>query len=254
MAAINTSWLIGSVTLQNDATIVVNGNNQTVPAGTYYLWDSDNDLNLVRQVQNAIAAEVPGTTVAIGKDRKLRITSGGGALTLGIPTTLRDVTGLGAIGLGTTVTAGNISTLLWSPSWPETPGSHPVGTAGYRTYDRVVSSSASGQTVNVNWHNYQTLTSLSWSAVPQSRTWTTGELGGEFVRFYREVLIPGMRWKLYSNVSEDSASTLSVTWPTAIGPYICHNIAPEWYQRFVASSDAIGSNIELEGITTSEIG
>ena len=255
MAAINTSWLIGSVTLQSSATIIVNGNNHSVAAGTYYLRDADNDLSLIRQIQNAIAAEVPGTTVHIGRDRKLRIVSGGASLTLTIASALQAVTGLPASPTaGTTVTASNISTLLWSPSWPERPTGHPVGTAGYRTYDRVVSSSPTGETVNVNWHHYQTTTKLSWSAVPQSRTWTSDELGGEFVSFYQNVLIPGYRFKLYSGVSEDASVTTTVSWPTAMGPYICHVIAPDWYQRFSEASDAIGANIELEAVMTGEIG
>ena len=254
MAAISTSWLIGSVTLQSNATIIVNGNNKSVAAGTYYLRDADNDLSLIRQIQDAIASEVPGTTVHIGRDRKLRIVSGGAALTLTIATALQSITGLPASPTaGTTVTATNISTLLWSPSWPERTTGHPVGTPGFKTYDRVVSSSPSGETVTTNLHHSTTTAKLSWSAVPQSRTWTTDELGGEFVAFYNAVLIPGYRFKLYNSVSEDAAVTTTVTWPTAIGPYICHQIQPDWYQRFVDSSDAIGANIELEAIKTSEV-
>lgn len=252
MAAISTSWLIGSITIPN-TTIVVNASNVVIPAGTYYLRDADTGLSLVDQIAIAISTVVAATTCYIGADRRLRIVSGGGALTLTIGTAILEATGLATNPtVGTTITATLISTLLWSPSWPGRPASSPVGLAGHRVYDRVVSASPSGQTVTVNWHNYQTIVALSWSAVPAARTWTSAELGGEFVSFYYNVLIPGYRWKHYA-VSEDSTVTTSVSWPTALGPYKAHTIAPDWYRRFVEASDAHGANIELEAVVTSEL-
>jgi hypothetical protein len=254
MAEITTSWLVGSFTLAANATLVVNGNNRTVNAGTYYLRDATNALSLIFEIQTEIAAVVPGSTVSICKDRKLRIVSGGAALTLTVPATLQAVLGLpGSPSVGTTVTADSISTLLWSPGWPEATNGHPVDSDGVDIHDRIMTSSPSGQTVTVTRHHSQTIASWSWTAVPAARAWTSAEAAGEFVQFFDDVLIPGYRFKLYRNITEDSASTTAVTWVTSYGPYVMRDPDYQWYRRFNPASDDVGANIDLQGLKTSEI-
>jgi hypothetical protein len=255
MTAIVSSVLIGSFTLAANATLVVNGNNTVIAAGDYYLRDPTAANSLVDEIEAAVDSIVPGSTVYIGKDRLLRIVSGGGALTLSVPASLREVLGLvAAPTVGTTVVGTSISTLLWSPGWPETPVGMPAGVEGRVISDRTVNSSATGLTVEVTEHHSMTMASWNWTAVPQDRAWTSAEDPGEFVRFREDVLIPGFRFKLYSQVSEDSASSSAITWPSPpFGPYIAHTLPPEWYDRFVPNSDAVGANIDLEAIKTSEL-
>lgn len=250
------SWLIGSFTLAANATVVVNGNNRTIDAGTYYLRDATSSLSLIAALQTEIAAVVGGSTVVIGQDRKLRIISGGGALTLTIPTSLQEVLGLPANpAVGTTVTASNVSTLLWSPGWNGTTRDHPADVSGRLVYDRVHLSSATGLTQTVVTHSSQRLAEWSWFAVRQARVWTTddGE-PGEFMRFWTDVLIPGQRFKLYREVAEDDASATAVTWPSpALGPYVMREPDFEWYQRFDSRTDSLGANLNLKAIVTAEI-
>lgn len=255
MAEISSAWLIGSFTLASSATITVNGNAHIVAAGTYYLRDATAGRSLLAAVQTAIAAEVGGTTVVIGKDRLVRVISGGGALTLAIPATLRDVLGLVASPtVGTTVVATSISTLLWSPGWPETPNGHPVESDGYDVHDRVVKTSPSGLSTYVTTHHSQRLASWSWFAVRQSRCWSSTKAPGEYVRFFADVLVPGFRFNLYSEIGEDELSSTAVTWTTAYGPYIARELEYKWYSRFEPTTDQLGSNINLDALLTAEIG
>lgn len=254
MTEIYSSWLVGSFTLASTATITVNGNAHNVAAGTYYLRDATTSISLVDAVQAAIAAEVGGSTVAIGKDRKLRIISGGGALTLLIPAVLQAVLGLAAAPtVGTTVTADNVSTLLWSPGWPATTEGFPVDASGWTETDLVITTSPSGLTQNFTAHNTQTLAEWTWSTVKPSRVWTSAALGGEYRRFFDDVLLAGSRFKFYSRTLEDEASSASVSWVTAKGPYRLRNPNFRWYRRTVASTDAVGAELGLEAILTSEI-
>ena len=252
--AITSSWVIGSFDLAATVAITVNGTNYNIAAGTYYLRDSNSDLSLIAQLQTAIATEVPGSTVVLCKDRKMRVISGGGNITLSMPVALRTETGFGAsTGPGTTLTATNISNLLWSPGWPDTPIGHPVQTEGRTVYDRVVNSSPDGMVVSVNYHHVQTVGQWQWFQVPQTRSWTTAESPGEYKRFYDDVLIPGYRFKHYSGVEEDSSSTSTISLGTGFGPYIAHTLQSDWYQRWEPGSDSLGTNIELQGILTREI-
>lgn len=254
MADISSSWIIGSFVLAANATLTVNGNARTITAGTWYLRDATSTLSLITKVQTEIAAVVGGSTVVIGKDRKLRITSGGGALTLAVPSTLQAVLGLPASPtVGTSIVADSVSTLLWSPGWPETPNGHPVESDGWDVYDRVMTASASGLTTNVTTHHSQRLASWSWFAVKQSRCWSSAKSPGEFVRFFADVLVPGYRFKLYSDMSEDESSSSAVTWTTAYGPYVARDLEFRWYSRFEPTTDQLGSNINLDALKTAEI-
>ena len=254
MSAIDSSWLVGEFVLAVNATVTINATDRTITTGRYYLRDATSALSLIAALQTEVAAVVGGSTVVIGQDRILRVISGGGALTLAIPASLRDVLGLvAAPAVGTTVAATSISTLLWSPGWPETTTGHPVWADGFDARDRVHTMSPTGLTSTVTTHHTQRKASWFWSAVPSDRCWSSSEAGGEFYRFFTDVLVPGYRFKLYSQVSEDVSSSTAVTWPTAFGPYVARELSDEWYSRFIPTTDSLGSNITLMASITSEI-
>jgi hypothetical protein len=251
MTAVNSTWLIGSFTLAANATIVINGNNAVISADTYYLRHATAGLGLIGVIQTALQVHVASVSVFIGKDRKLRITAGV-ALTLTIPASLQAVTGLiGSPAVGSTVSAASISTLLWSPSYPET-SENPSGVTGRRTYDRVQTVSPTGYTTRTTTHHYTTVNQWSWFHVPQARAWTTdaGE-PGEFWRWWLDVGNQGMRFQLYpgESLSEDSAVTTTVTWPTALGPYVASKAD---LKRTVPNMDEFW-DVELSGHVVTEL-
>lgn len=256
MAEIDSSHLIGEVTLDSDATIVVGGNNAVVPAGTYYLIDPTNSLSLIYQAQTAIAAHYAGSTVTILKNRKVKFDFNGNSVTLVIPSALQEILGFDSspYTAATSRTAEDISTLLWSPGWPERTIGHPVGTEGYIVPNWQQTSSPSGQTIRTTVHGTdQVLTELGWSMVKQARVWTTGGgLGGEYRRFFGDVLKPGHRWKIYSNVAEDESSSSAISYGTPFGPYKMRDPDWQWWNRGIASVDRF-TNISLKGTLTAEI-
>jgi hypothetical protein len=249
-----TAWLVGSANLASIATLVVGGVNQNVAAGDYYLRDSDDDLSLIKQVENAIAVQVAGSTVTIQKDRKVHIDFNGNSTTLTIPAALQELLGFtGSPYAGATSrTAENVSSLLWSPGWPETPTGSPVGAPGRQVWDRVMTASPTGLSFDVTVLSSVTLISWAWYAVRQDRAWTASQAPGEFVVFFEDMIVAGRRFKFYSGIEEDDASTTEVTWTTTTGPYVVPEPDYDWYQRFRASSDSLGVNIEIKAMKTSE--
>jgi hypothetical protein len=252
--AVSSTWLVGSSTI-SATNLVVGGFAHAVAGGTYYLYDATAGLSLIKQVENAIAAQVPGSTVRILQNRKVKIDFNGSSTAITIPSAIATLLGFtgSPYGGATTRTAEQVSPLLWSPGWPETPTGSPVGTAGHRVYDRVMTSSPTGMSFDVTWHSYSTMVEWSWVAVMPGRSWTTAELGGEYVTFFNEVIVPGEKFKCYSQMTEDDASSSNVTWQTALGPYVCREPEYEWYQRFNSRTDALGANISINAMVTAEI-
>lgn len=253
--AIYSSWLVGSFQLVNDATITVNASDVVVSAGSYYLRDATDSLSLIKQVETAIASVVAGSTVYIGQDRKVRIDFDGNATNITIPSTLRAVLGFTQAGYGpvSLLVAERVSTLLWSPSWPETTEGSPVGVPGHKVYDRVMTSSPTGLTTNVTIHYSTTRVKLRWFAVPSDRAWTTDELPGEFNQFFNDIIVYGRNMKLYSQMLEDEASGAAVSWTAGLGPYVDPDPDFAWYKRFVSNSDSLGANIEIDLQVTGEL-
>jgi hypothetical protein len=252
--AISSTWLVGSDTI-SASTLVVGGVNRVVSAGSYYLYDSTAALSLIKQVENAIALTAAGSTVRILQNRKVKIDFNGASTSLTIPEPLARLLGFtGSPYAGATSrTAENVSPLLWSPGWPETPTGNPVGVAGHKEWDRVVTASPTGLTFDVTYHSSTTMVEWSWFAVRQDRAWTTAEADGEYVVFFEETIVSGNRFKCYSQISEDDASSSNVTWTTGLGPYFVPEPDYGWYVRFKSNSDAMGVNISIEAIKTSEI-
>ncbi len=249
-----TDVLIGSVTLASSATVVINGSNAVVPAGTYYLRDASPSLSLIDVLEDALQAHVASATVRVLGTLVVQI-SAAVALTLSIPAALRDVLGLPASPTVGTVITGTASTLLWSATWPGTPIEHPRGVAGRPVWDRVQTSSPDGLATNTTVHGYATVSGWRWWMVPQSRVWASGSgvLGapGEFARFASDVLVPGHRFKLAPNVDEGAATP--ITWPSTIfGPYKARDYNDAWWGRAVDSLD-LWSNLELQAVLVSEV-
>lgn len=254
--AVESSVLIGSFELVDDALILVAGQAHFIPAGYWYLYDADPTISLITKLQTEIAEEVPGATVYVRKDRKVHINFNGVATPISIAAAVAAHLGFtgSPYASATSRTAERVSDLLWSPGWPETTTNSPVGVAGRKVYDRIFTSSPTGQTFNVTVHHSQTHIDLSWSAVRQDRAWTVAELPGEYVQFFEDIIVPGRRMKLYPLVLEDETSSAAWTWTTALGPYVIPDPNYDWYERFVATSDSLGANIDMKAMLTSEYG
>lgn len=256
MTAIESSWLVGAATLDSDATIVVGGNNVVISADTKYLRDATAGNSWIDAIQTGIAGVHAGSTVTVLQNRKVKIDLNGNSATLTIPSALQEWLGFtgSPYSAATSFTAENVSTLLWSPGWPETTIGHPVGTEGYEAPNWVQTSSASGQTIRTTQHGTSAkLTELMWAQVKRARVWTTdGGEPGEFERFRIDVLAPGYRWKLYSGITEDESSSSAVSWTTAVGPYVIRDPEWKWWNRAVANADT-HTDITFKGTLTAEL-
>lgn len=254
MTAIESSWCIGEVVLESNATITVNGaSSAVIAAGFYYLRDPSTARSLIDTILAAVTPHMTTPAIFVARDRRLRVTAGA-SFTWAIPAALQAALGFGAsIASTTSATATAVSNLLWSPGWPETTLGHPVGTRGWEQPNRVQTASASGLTVRTTLHGTaSTMTGLRWQYVKQARVWTTDEgEGGEYRRFWRDVLVPGRRWKLYSGITEDEASAASVTYTTPKGPYVVVDPRSEWWDRAIPNVDS-HTSISLDAMLTAE--
>lgn len=260
MAAITTAWMLGSIRLSSSTSFTVSGVPCSIPAGYYYLWDADPDLSLLDRMVAAIeAAEMLGegtVTIFVRRDRKVQLVydEGESTITLQLPAVLATAIGFETTEYGeaTSFVGSAVPALLWSPAWPETTEGSPVGVAGHKIHDRVMTSSSTGLSANVTTHHYTKQVTVSWFAVQPDRAWTPAEAPGEFVDFFDRIIVPGLHMKLYSGVTEDSASSTEVTWPTALGPYVVPDPPYDWYRRFRPNSDSVGANITFTMQITGE--
>lgn len=263
MAAIESSWVLGEIRFTEDVTFFVSSEPCTITAGNYYLWDADESISLVHQLVAAVeASEIISAdtlTIFVRRDRKVEIVYDFNDETipsLQLPEPLATAIGFESTEYGeaTSFVGSKVPTLLWSPGWPETTIGHPVGTEGFDIPNWEQTSSASGLTVRTTVHGTsQVATELFWDWVKQARVWTTSDgEPGEFRRFWRDVLVPGYRWKLYSGITEDEVSSTEVTWTTAVGPYKVREIDPRWWSRSIKNVDS-HTPITLKGTKTSEI-
>lgn len=253
--SIGSSWLIGAFELTSNATIVVDGiNNAVVPAGEYYLDDPSSSLSLLSAILTAVTPFMTTPAVFIGLDRKIHVTAGA-AFTWAIPVSLQPILGFGAsIPSTTSATAADISTLLWSPGWPETTLGHPVGTTGWIVPQWTQTSSPSGQTIRTTQLGDPTqLTELAWNFVLRARTMTS-DLGepGEYQRFFIDVLVPGRRFKLYRGILEDDGDPSAAPITSPLGPYKIRDPDFRWYERAIPDAST-HANIDLKAQATSEL-
>jgi len=242
--AVTANWLVGSIVLLEDVTVVVAGNNKTISAGTYYLYDAMLSRSLIGKLEAVIQTEVAGASVELLQNRKVRIDFDAVSTTIAIPADLQDVLGFTSSPYAgaTSRTAEAVSTILWSGGYIARPANARVGAAGYRVTDRVLRTSPSGLTFYSTKHHTATRNSFSWNAVREDRAWPQNEAPGSYVIFEREVIEPRRRFKIYT-VVEDDASSSAASLGGVLGPYIAPNPDPQWYQRFVDNTDSCGANI-----------
>lgn len=242
------SWLIGSVEDWPAYTIQVddNGggfNNQTLGnAGDgVYLRDVTDDLSILAQLEEAMTAEgVTNPAVFLRADRKVGVTADTSFRLSITDSDLQDYFGGSGPGtLTTSYTFPNVSTLLWSPGWPETADT-PPSFDGHTIRDTVVTSSPTGLTASFTHHHESTIQRFGWDAVDISRVWSNGD-GGEYRRFFDDVLRAGLRWKLIRNVAEvtsGATNTAAALLGGTRGPYkLRAPISHEWYRRGIANAD-----------------
>lgn len=249
MPAVESSWLVGSVTIpQQDFT--ANGFACSIAAGTYYLRHTTSALSLCTQFNGEVENEIGGGgQCEIMQNRRVHFQMAPAvAINWGTATILRDLLGFtGNLASGTSHQATNISPLLWSPGYPATPKTIP-GVTGYTKPHQARSKSDDGSQVYTYHFGAETWQDLEWSHIYASRMRTTGTTaaqGGTFHQFYEQVLMLGSRFFHYEEVTEDSASTTDVTWPTGLGPYVIRgDMDGDWYSRRIKGAD-ISSPLSL---------
>lgn len=251
--AFETAWVIGSEEDVPDQTITVNGTPYVMTGGSFYLQDSNNSLSWVKQLQDILDNEVTNASVRLIENRKVRITADDSfTIVWSDADETRDAMGFtGTVGPTTSAVADNISPLFWSPSWPESPAT-PDDIEGWEVKDTVVTSSPSGRTQKVTQHWESVLQTFAWTQVPIDRIWTaTPGLGGEYRRFFDDVLEPGIRFKLFSDVTESTLTTNAVL-GSELGPYKLRGSRNyKWYNRAIRNTDS-NTNISFACQVVSE--
>lgn len=222
----SSSWLIGSAKIPA-TTLTIDGVDYVWPAGHYYLRHTTAALSMVDTLQGILDdAGVAGASVVLLKNRFVRVSFTAGnefAFTWPTDGLLRTLLGfLFDIGASISQQADYISPLLWSPGWPERPGEAPLGVPGRLVYDTRLSAAPSGVMI-ADSHYTQVINSFDWSYVAISRFQTTATgiaAGGEYAKFFDQVLKRAQKFFLYRNIIEDDDDTAAVTWTTGqLGPY-----------------------------------
>lgn len=265
---VTSNLLIGSYESVPQCTLSITANavvdaTQSIAAGSYYLYDSSNSLSLLYQLRAALEAhtQITTATVWIGPDRKVHITTSpnNAAISFTGDTTARDLLGFtGNLLSASQHNASLISPLLWSPRMTEI-SEAPLGLAGRRVYDTVVGSSGTANVVATQ-HNSWVQNDFRWRNVPVARVWTTSELGGEWVKFYDQVLRKFRRFKLYRTFSDIAGDTTPGSLTDVLGPYKMRHegglVQWEYKRESVGGSGPVDmlSPIELPVVVVSEIG
>lgn len=181
---------------------------RTLAAGDYYLYDDGSSFDLIAALTSVINGHsiVADAVVSILDNRLIQITSSTSfALTWPTDGVLRDLLGFtGNLTTATSHTAANISPLLWSPGKRATTGGR-FGTDGIPVVDVAWAQSGPGR-VYATSHNLYRRQTLSWRYLLNARVWTTAEANGEFIAFWREVLIKARPFKVWLNLIEGSGS------------------------------------------------
>lgn len=243
MPAVPSSWLVGSIALP-DASIVFDGDDVLLPAGTYYLRHPTASLSLVDVLNTAIdggPSAITCTSLVVLENRCVQInlsaaaeidwTTGGAnagdwAAALGFD-------GSDLVG-DDSYTASRPSALLFSAGYPARPKTQ-AGHAGYTKLKQAFMKRADGSgTRRVGFGNEQ-WQELSWSHIVPSRLQTLGTAlvqGGTFHQFFEQSLALGNKMLHYEDMVEDAAGTSPATWSTPLGPYeLRDELDGDWYMR-----------------------
>jgi len=218
------SFCIGSYASLPEQAFTIAGVDVTVPAGTYYLFDANDALSLLAQMEAAmVAAGLADAAVFLTEAGHVRMTAGG-AFTVVWGTggaLLRQLLGFGLVIAGLAAyTAVDKSPLFWSPGKPASFLLTPIGVRGALQYNVTQAVAPNSGTSESLHHGTLELQRFTWSSVDATRIRTTTGAAGEFGVWYAYVAVPSARWKLYHNATEDDASTTAFTYDSALGPYI----------------------------------
>lgn len=183
-----------------------------VAAGDYYLYDDGSSFDLLAAIATAINAHsiVTGATVEILDNLLVRIASATSfALTWPTDGVLRDLLGFtGNLTTATSHTATNISPLLWSPGKRASTAAR-FGADGTPVVDAAWAQAGPGRVYATSHNEYRKQT-LSWRYLLNARVWTTSEENGEFIAFWRNVLIKARPFKVWRNLTEGSGSSWDI--------------------------------------------
>lgn len=224
MAVYKTSWLVGSVRDLPAQTFQADGVGAQVPAGNYYLASPISALSLIFAFRLALeAAGVSDPVISMTRSRHVRVTAGEPfTVTWGSATRLRDLLGYEAdlADLGAHQ-ATRVSPLLWSPGRPGRSDLSPLRTRGIRRPLSYYATSPSDGSTTVVTHGAREFQKLAWLNIDTDRIQTPGEFGGEWVRFFDEVLGAGASLYHIPEVIEDAqTSVFAATLLGGLGPYV----------------------------------
>lgn len=218
------SFCIGSYAALPEQSLTIAGVDVTIPAGSYYLYDDDDALSLLAQMQAAMtAAGLADASVFLTESGKVRMSAAGVFTVVWTPgaTTLRALLGFGLVVGGVAAyTAADKSPLFWSPGKPASFPLTPIGVRGVRQYNTAQTVAPNSGTTEVIHHGTLEAQRFTWSTVEAARVRTVTEVPGEFGSWFAQVAVRGARWKLYHGASEADASNTAFTYDTALGPYI----------------------------------
>jgi hypothetical protein len=259
----DSAWFIGSATIPQIDMANFDGDDITVPAGTYYLRHTTAALSLLDVFNTAIDASVSSitcTSLFIRRDRRVQINlSGVAEINFSSAAVNGDILAnlLGFVGDQTgasSYVATHVSPLLWSPGFPATPTTI-SGVEGYSVDDKVIYRSQDGSQSVTYLYNSAIYQEWSWGHVVPERLRITGTApadGGTFHAFYEGVYKLGRRFFWYPSVSEDDGSSTIVSWGSGIGPYVRRSDTGDWYKRNVANAE-VSSPLELNGHIVDEV-
>ena len=224
--AIETSWLIGSAYLPTQ-NLTIDGNPYTIPAGNYYLYHPTGAISLITTLDNILEdAGVQGHNVVIQKNRHVAVLyDEGWEFLMSWPANniLRDLLGF-ADDIGQSPpsdVAATISPLLWSPGKTESPQESPFLCLGRTVYDTRFGTAPDGTQV-ADSHHSQVVNTYTWSHVAAGRFQTPNlGFGGQYVRFFDQVLRRAGKFHLWHRVDEDTNSSDAVDFDLydSLGPY-----------------------------------
>ena len=218
------SVFIGSYPDWPDSSVTIDGSGETITAskgGLYLVHETDTTLSLVAQFLAAMtAAGVTNPACFIAQDRKVRLTADANftvtwgdarvATYLGFDSTAN-------LSGASSYTADEPSPLLWSPGMTDSPTATPLSVNGRKVHD-VISGTAPGgaqftrQLSSLREYDYE------FGSVLLERHATAADAGGEYFRFFEEVLVGGRRMFHYREVTEDDSSATAMTLTGGIGP------------------------------------
>lgn len=256
------SWLVGYVTLPA-ATIVFDGDDVALAAGTYALRHGTAAISLIDYLNTTLDAApsaVTCTSLIVMRNRYVQINLSGVAeidWTTGGATAATWADALGFDGTDLTgaasYTADEVSPLLFSAGFMATPTT-PQDTDGYTVPHQSAYKADDGTQIYSVRYGVETWQELSWSHILPERMMVadTSDQGGTFKSFWDNVAAHHRRFTYYQEIDEDDSSTTAVTWTTGRGPYALREVDPGWYKRNVQFAE-VSNSLELPIMKLAEV-